>query len=203
MLRFALMIPIRARVVAAALSVAFGSVGAAQSPSVSLLSKRMLDGKQWTTQNVDVTTAPSDRYDNSASQLRAVRPVTPGSRHSTHAAPSAAAGDCRRTRNGAAGEALRRNSPGVDRPRQGSVHGAHYRGSSGFDAVDGGGRTGKSGEYRAGRGARILPGSGPAPWPEPAPGRTAPPQRRFSVQMFPRISARSNTTVLPRGDHSG
>jgi energy-converting hydrogenase Eha subunit E len=44
-LSFALMRAIRARVVAAALSVVFGSVGAAQAPSVSPPSKRMLDGK--------------------------------------------------------------------------------------------------------------------------------------------------------------
>src|ERR1700752_614284 len=65
-LSFARMTAIRPRIVTAALSLACGSVGVAPSPSQSQSppSRRMLDGKQWTTENLSVTTARSYCYDN-------------------------------------------------------------------------------------------------------------------------------------------
>ena len=47
------MTPIRIRVAAIALSIAFGSVGGAGSTQTSS-SKRMADGKEWTTPNLNV-----------------------------------------------------------------------------------------------------------------------------------------------------
>ena len=69
MLSFALMIAIRARVVAAALSLAFGSVRGAVSVRFAAV-QRMLDGKQWITENLNATTEPSYCYDNSAQNCR-------------------------------------------------------------------------------------------------------------------------------------
>ena len=63
--------PIRIGAVSLALSMAFGSAGAslerpsAQGPSgTTSSSKRMADGKQWTTRNLDVNTVPSHCYDD-------------------------------------------------------------------------------------------------------------------------------------------
>ena len=68
------MTPIRIRVAAIALSIAFGSVGGdgstqrpAKDKSVSAAissSKRMADGKEWTTANLDVNADPSFCYDD-------------------------------------------------------------------------------------------------------------------------------------------
>jgi len=57
------MTPIRIRVVAIALSIAFGFVGCAGSmPAPSF--KRMADGKEWTTANLNVGASPSYCYDD-------------------------------------------------------------------------------------------------------------------------------------------
>jgi uncharacterized protein (TIGR02145 family) len=141
------MTAIRARVVAAALSAAFGSVGAAQSPSVSLPSKRMLDGKQWTTENLNVTTEPSYCYDNSAQNCeRYGRLYTWESAHQA----CRALGGWRLPTN----EEWRRlgSHYGGIRQESADLGKAAYTaliagGSSGFNAVYGGGRTDKSGEY--------------------------------------------------------
>ena len=73
------MTPIRIRVVAIALSIAFGSVGSAGSmhrsanePSVfgTIPSKRMADGKEWTTTNLSVNATPSYCYDDAEPNCR-------------------------------------------------------------------------------------------------------------------------------------
>jgi uncharacterized protein (TIGR02145 family) len=66
--------PIRIRVVAIALSIAFGSVGGAGSTQRSAKdqnlsgtissSRRMADGKEWTTANLNVNVSPSYCYDD-------------------------------------------------------------------------------------------------------------------------------------------
>jgi uncharacterized protein (TIGR02145 family) len=74
------MTPIRLRVVAIALSIASASVGAAdsaqrsakdQNVSVTIASsKRMADGKQWTTANLNVNASPSYCYDDAEANCR-------------------------------------------------------------------------------------------------------------------------------------
>ena len=74
------MTPMRLRVVAVALSMAFGSVGGADSgqgspgkPNVSEtipVSGRMADGKRWTTANLNVTASPSYCYDDVETNCR-------------------------------------------------------------------------------------------------------------------------------------
>jgi hypothetical protein len=65
--------PVRVRILSIALGIAFGSFGAsldrlsAQDQKVSGTmpsSKKMADGRQWMTQNLNVQTAPSYCYDN-------------------------------------------------------------------------------------------------------------------------------------------
>jgi uncharacterized protein (TIGR02145 family) len=59
--------PIRLCVASLALSIAFGSASSAQDPKTSgatSSSKRMADGKQWTTRNLNVAIVPSYCYDN-------------------------------------------------------------------------------------------------------------------------------------------
>ena len=59
--------PIRMCVVSLALSMVFGSATAAQDLKASGTThspKRMADGKQWTTRNLNVNTVPSHCYDN-------------------------------------------------------------------------------------------------------------------------------------------
>ena len=64
---------VRARVVAIAISIAFGSVDGAssrlraaeeQSVSDKISSKRMVDGKEWTTANLNVEASPSYCYED-------------------------------------------------------------------------------------------------------------------------------------------
>ena len=71
--------PIRVCVVSIALSIAFGSVStslerlSAQDQKTSgamYSSKRMADGKQWTTQNLNVTTVPSYCYEDAELNCR-------------------------------------------------------------------------------------------------------------------------------------
>jgi uncharacterized protein (TIGR02145 family) len=141
------MIAIRARVVAAALSVAFGSAGAAQAPSVSPPSKRMLDGKQWTTENLNAPAEPSYCYDNSAQNCRrygrlytwesaqqACRALGGGWRLPTDE-------DWRRLGSHYGG--IRQDSADLGKAAYTALI---FGGSSGFNAMYGGGRTGKSGE---------------------------------------------------------
>jgi uncharacterized protein (TIGR02145 family) len=147
-LSFALMMAIRARVVAAALSVAFGSAGAAQPQSVSPPSRRMLDGKQWTTKNLNATTEPSYCYANSARNCRRY-----GRLYTWESAQQA----CRALGGGwrlPTDEEWRRLGSYYGGIRQESADlgkAAHTAliagGSSGFNALYGGGRMGKSGEY--------------------------------------------------------
>jgi uncharacterized protein (TIGR02145 family) len=139
---------IRARVVTAALSLAFGSVGAAQSPSPSPASKRMPDGKQWTTENLNVTTERSYCYDNSEKNCRRY-----GRLYTWEAAQQA----CRVLGGGwrlPTNEEWRQlaNHYGVLRQESTDLGKAAYTalitgGRSGFNAGYGGGRTDKSGEF--------------------------------------------------------
>jgi uncharacterized protein (TIGR02145 family) len=73
------MTPIRMRVVAIALSMAFGCVGSAgathrsakdQNESGTISSRRMPDGKQWTTDNLNVDTAGSYCYEDTELNCR-------------------------------------------------------------------------------------------------------------------------------------
>jgi uncharacterized protein (TIGR02145 family) len=142
------MVMIAARIATAALSLAVGTVAVAQPPSQSPPSTRFLDGKQWTTENLNVATEPSSCYDNSEQNCRRY-----GRLYTWESAQQA----CR-----ALGGEWR--LPSSDEWRQ---LGSHYGGirqesadlgkaaytalitggSSGFNAVYGGGRTDKSGEY--------------------------------------------------------
>jgi uncharacterized protein (TIGR02145 family) len=74
------MTPMRIRVVATALSIAFGSVGGAGSTQRSAddqtvsgtisSSRRMADGKEWTTANLNVNASPSYCYDDAEQNCR-------------------------------------------------------------------------------------------------------------------------------------
>jgi uncharacterized protein (TIGR02145 family) len=73
------MTPIRIRVVAVALSIAFGSVDGAgstypsaeeQNVSGTIPSRRMADGNEWTTTNLSVEASPSYCYENAESNCR-------------------------------------------------------------------------------------------------------------------------------------
>jgi uncharacterized protein (TIGR02145 family) len=148
MLSFALMTAIRARVVATALSVAFGSVCAAQAPSLSPPSKRMLDGKQWTTGNLNAATEQSYCYDNSEQNCRRY-----GRLYTWEAAQQA----CRALGGGwrlPTNEEWRRlgSHYGGIRQESADLGKAAFTalitgGASGFNAAYGGGRSGKSAEY--------------------------------------------------------
>jgi uncharacterized protein (TIGR02145 family) len=142
------MTTIRARLLAAALSLAFGSAGAAQSPSASPASKRMPDGKQWTTENLTVTTEGSYCYDNSEQNCRRYGRLYTW--ESARQACRALGGGWRLPTN----EEWRQlaNHYGGIRQESADLGKAAYTalitgGGSGFNAVYGGGRTDKSGEY--------------------------------------------------------
>src|SRR5262247_1288657 len=71
--------PIRIRVVAIALNIAVGIVGGAcstnrsakdQNVSGMISSRRMADGKEWTTANLNVNTSPSYCYDDAEANCR-------------------------------------------------------------------------------------------------------------------------------------
>ena len=138
-----------ARLVTAALTLAVASVGAAQSPSRSPSSKRFPDGKQWMTENVNVALQPSYCYDNAeencmrygrlytwASAQQACRTLSGGWRLPTNE-------EWRQLANHYGG--LRQESADFGKAAYTALIAG---GSSGFDAVYGGGRTDKSGEYQ-------------------------------------------------------
>jgi len=135
-------------VVIAAMSLMFASLGAAQSSSTPPASKRMLDGKEWTTENLNVAVERSYCYDDSEQNCR-----TYGRLYEWESAKRAC---------GAIGHGWR--LPANEEWRQlGSRYGgirqesadlgkAAYMalisgGSSGFNARYGGGRLEKSGAY--------------------------------------------------------
>ena len=73
------MTPIRIRLVAITLTIAFGSVGGAgstqrsakdQHRSGTIASRRMADGKEWTTANLNVSAPPSYCYDDAEPNCR-------------------------------------------------------------------------------------------------------------------------------------
>src|SRR5688572_6683579 len=73
------MLPARLRVVAIAVSIAFGSVDGAgstyrsaevQNASHTISSKRMADGKEWTTANLNVNVSPSYCYEDAEANCR-------------------------------------------------------------------------------------------------------------------------------------
>jgi uncharacterized protein (TIGR02145 family) len=141
------MMSMRARVVAATLSIAFGAVGAAQSPPASVPSARMLDGKLWTTGNVAVTVEPSYCYDDSPRNCERYGRLYTW--ESAHRACHALDGWHLPTN-----EEWRRLASyyGGIRQESDDLGNAAFvalidGGRSGFNAVYGGGRTDKSGEY--------------------------------------------------------
>jgi uncharacterized protein (TIGR02145 family) len=142
------MTAIRARVVAVALSVAFGSVGAAQSPSLSPPSKRLLDGKQWTTENLNTLAEPSYCYDNAEQNCRRY-----GRLYTWDSAQQAcrALGSGWRLPTNEEWRQLASHYGGIRQESADLGKAANTAlitgGSSGFNAVYGGGRTDKSGEY--------------------------------------------------------
>jgi uncharacterized protein (TIGR02145 family) len=139
---------IRAGVVTAALSLALGSVGVAQPPSSPPASKRMPDGKLWTTKNLDVAAKPSYCYDDSEHNCRRY-----GRLYTWESAQQA----CRALGGGwrlPASEEWRQLAShyGGIRQESADLGKAAYTalisgGRAGFNAVYGGGRTDKSGEY--------------------------------------------------------
>jgi uncharacterized protein (TIGR02145 family) len=138
---------VRARVVAVALSLVFGSIGAAQQPSAALQSKRMPDGKLWTTENLNVRADGSSCYDDSEqnclrygrlytweSAQRVCRALGAGWRLPTNE-------EWRQLGSHFGG--IRQESADLGK----AAHAALMTGgSSGFNAVYGGGRD-KNGEY--------------------------------------------------------
>ncbi len=143
------MIAIGTRIVAIVLSLALGSVGTAQSPPVSPPSKRMLDGKQWTTENLNATTTGSYCYDNSEQNCRRYGRLYTW--ESAQQACSALGAGWRLPTNEEWRE-LAKHYGGI-RQESADLGKAAYTalmtgGSSGFNAVYGGGLTDKSGEYQ-------------------------------------------------------
>ena len=134
-------------IVAVALSVA--SAGAAQSPSAPPPSKRMADGKLWMTVNLDVPVDPSFCYDNSEENCRQYgRLYTWES--AQKACPTLGGGwrlptndEWRQLANHYGG--LRQESADLGKAAYLALTSG---GSSGFNAVYGGGRTDKSLEYQ-------------------------------------------------------
>jgi uncharacterized protein (TIGR02145 family) len=131
------------------LSLALGAAGMPQSPAASLASRRMADGKLWTTENANVAVEPSYCYDNLEQNCRqygrlytwdsaqlACRTLGGGWRLPTNE-------EWRQLANHYGG--LRQESADLGK----AAYTALIRGgSSGFDAVYGGGRSDKSHEYR-------------------------------------------------------
>src|SRR5687768_2574654 len=90
------MTPIPIRVAAAALSIALGSAGCATS---TISSTRMADGKEWTTENLNVN-APSYCYDDAEANCRRYGRCIRGTRHSGRASRSETVGGYRQMTNG-------------------------------------------------------------------------------------------------------
>ena len=131
----------------AAILAMFGATLSAQptTQGKSPESKRMLDGKQWTTQNLDGTTAPSYCYDNLASNCERY-----GRLYTWESAQQAcrALGGGWRLPTSDEWRELGKRYGGI-RQESADLGKAAYTalmsgGSSGFDAVYGGGRTDKS-----------------------------------------------------------
>jgi hypothetical protein len=96
--------------VAIALSIAFGFAGGAGSmqrlaeeqslSGTTITSKRLADGKEWTTSNLNVDTSPSWCYHDAESTAVAMAVCTRGNRHSEDVSRWAMDGGCRPTTNG-------------------------------------------------------------------------------------------------------
>ena len=143
--------PVHIRVVAIALSIAFGPVGAGcatepsandqRAPGTIALSKRMLDGRQWTTGNLNVNTAGSYCYDDAAANCRYY-----GRLYTWESAQLAclSLGDGWRLPAEEEWRDLAKHYGGVSSDSDDRGKGAYRAllidGSSGFDAVLGGGR---------------------------------------------------------------
>lgn len=133
----------------AALNLMCSSPGAAQSSATPPPSKRMLDGRQWTTENLNLTIERSYCYDDSEQNCRRY-----GRLYEWESAKRA----CEAIGNGwrlPTNEEWRQlgNRYGGIRQESADLGKASYTaliagGSSGFNAVYGGGRTDKSGEYQ-------------------------------------------------------
>jgi len=139
---------IRGRLVTVMLSLALAAVASAQAPAAVPASKRMPDGKQWMTENLNVVTERSYCYDDSPQNCRRY-----GRLYIWESAQQA----CRVLGGGwrlPTNEEWRQlaNHYGGIRQESADLGKAAYTalmagGSSGFNAVYGGGRTDKSGEY--------------------------------------------------------
>jgi len=142
------MMTMPARVVMAALSVALGCGSAAQSRSPAPASKRMPDGKQWTTSNLDVAAKPSYCYEESEQNCQRYGRLYTW--ESARQACRALGGGWRLPTNeewrqlGSRYGGIRQESADLGKAAYTALIAG---GSAGFNAVLGGGRTDKSGEY--------------------------------------------------------
>ena len=150
--------PIRAWVVSIALSVAFGSVGASlqrrsapdrkTSGGTMSSSKRMADGKQWTTHNLNINTVPSYCYQDAELNCRQY-----GRLYTWESARRGcqSLGDGWRLPTDADWRRLAKQYGGVREDSDDSGGGAYQAlsigGGSGFNAVFGGGRMSDDGQY--------------------------------------------------------
>lgn len=139
---------VRARVVAVALSLAFGAIGAAQQPAASPQSKRMPDGKLWMTENLNVSADGSYCYDDS--EQTCARYGRLYTWESAQRACRALGGGWRLPTNeewrqlGSHFGGIRQESADLGK----AAHAALITGgASGFNAVYGGSRAAKNGEY--------------------------------------------------------
>lgn len=134
-----------ARALVAILLLAWAAGGSAQG----VPSKRMADGKEWTTKNVDVDVSPSFCYDDSAENCRKYGRLYPWA-----SAPRAcqALGERWRLPSNDEWRALGVAYGGLRDDTADKGRAAYEAliagGSSGFDVVFGGGRTDKSLEYQ-------------------------------------------------------
>ena len=149
--------PVRVCVVSMALSVAFGSVGAslerrsAQDQKASgtmYSSKRMGDGKQWTTDNLNVNTVPSHCYEDAERNCRQY-----GRLYTWESARRGcqSLGDRWRLPTDDEWRRMAKHYGGVYEDSDDSGKGAYKAlligGSSGFNALLGGGRDAGPGQY--------------------------------------------------------
>lgn len=144
--------PIRVCVVSIALSIAFGSAAASQAQKASATiysSKRMADGKQWTTHNLNVKTVSSYCYDNAE-----INCLQYGRLYTWQAARQAcqSLGDGWRLPTNEEWRQLARHYGGLREESQDKGKAAYEAlvigGISGFNALRGGGRSADGGYAR-------------------------------------------------------
>ena len=149
--------PIRICVASIAMSIAFGSVSASverrpahgqKASGTTNSSKRMADGKQWTTQNLNVNTVPSYCYDDAERNCRQY-----GRLYTWESARRGcqSLGDGWRLPTEDEWRRMAKRYGGVHEDSDDSGHAAYKAlligGSSGFNALLGGGRNSGDGQY--------------------------------------------------------